>query len=86
MHRLAGVEHDEIGGCGDQALDPSEHGRLVGRIDDADERAAKHARAAALEQAREHVELARLGDGDDPAGEHAVGFAGRRAHRLEKGS
>ena len=38
-------------------------------------------RAAALEQAREHVELARFGNGDDLAGEHAACFVGRRAHR-----
>ena len=74
LDAFAGVEHDEIGGRRDEPLDPGDDAGFVGRVVDADERAAQHARAAALEQAREHVELARLGNGDDLAGEHAVGF------------
>ena len=67
-------------GCGDEPVDPRDDGGFVRRVVDADERAAQHAGAAALEQARQDVELPRLGNGDDSARQRAVGFGGRRAH------
>ncbi len=53
LDAFAGIEHDEVGRQLDEALDPGDDRLRVRSVVDADERAAQHARAAALEQARQ---------------------------------
>jgi hypothetical protein len=63
-------EQDEIvEAAGDAAFEPGLDGRRVGRVMDADQRAAQRARPAPFEHVGEQVELARLGQRDQPAGE-----------------
>ncbi len=62
---FAGIEHDQVvGGVASRRSSQATTGCCLRRVTDADERAAEHRGAAALEEAREHVELASLGDRD----------------------
>jgi hypothetical protein len=85
LDAFAGVEDDQvIGRRLEPPLQPREHGLLVRRVAYADERAAKHRRAAAFEQAGEHVELASLGDSNRTTREGGGVVAGfRSGHRSD---
>ena len=70
---FAGQQDQIVARAAVEPADPVEHRRGIRRIEDRDQRTAQHRRAAPLEHRGEHVQLARLGDGDRAAGESLLG-------------